>query len=109
MPQSTTYIGASIKVAGTISAEEDLYIDGEIKGSVCAPGHRVTVGELAYMNAETVARELVVYGAVQGGFADTTGSRSRSVPPSPAISPLRKSSSNPALILKASYLSLNRA
>ncbi|HZP34199.1 MAG TPA: polymer-forming cytoskeletal protein [Candidatus Acidoferrales bacterium] len=47
MPQSTTYIGASIKVAGTISAEEDLYIDGEIKGSVCVPGHRVTVGELA--------------------------------------------------------------
>jgi cytoskeletal protein CcmA (bactofilin family) len=68
MPQSTTYIGASIKVAGTISAEEDLYIDGEIKGSVCVPGHRVTVGELAYMNAETVARELVVYGAVQGGL-----------------------------------------
>jgi cytoskeletal protein CcmA (bactofilin family) len=68
MPQPTTYIGAAIKVSGTISAEEDLYIDGEIKGSVCVPGHCVTVGEMAYINAETVARELVIYGAAQGGL-----------------------------------------
>jgi cytoskeletal protein CcmA (bactofilin family) len=68
MPQSTTYISAGIKVAGTIAAAEDLYIDGEIKGSVCVPGHCVVVGELAYINAETVARELVIYGAVQGNL-----------------------------------------
>jgi cytoskeletal protein CcmA (bactofilin family) len=66
--QSPTYISAGIKIAGTISAEEDLYIDGEIEGSVCAPAHCVTVGELAYIEAETVARELVIYGAVQGGL-----------------------------------------
>jgi len=30
------------------------------------PGHRLTVGEMAYVNAETVAREVVVYGALQG-------------------------------------------
>lgn len=68
MPPIPSYISASIKISGTISAEEDVYIDGEVKGSLCAPAHCVTVGELAYVNAETVAREVVVYGAVQGGL-----------------------------------------
>lgn len=64
-----TYIGAGIKVKGVITADEDLYIDGDIKGSVSAPRHRLTIGERAYINAETVAREVVVYGAVQGGLS----------------------------------------
>jgi cytoskeletal protein CcmA (bactofilin family) len=60
------YIGPGIKVKGTIIADEDLYIDGDVEGSVSVPGHRLTVGEMAYISAETVAREVVVYGALQG-------------------------------------------
>lgn len=63
-----TYISPGIKVKGTITADEDLYIDGDVKGTLSAPGHRITIGEMAYLNAETVARELVIYGAVQGGL-----------------------------------------
>ncbi len=63
-----TYISPTIKISGTITADEDLYIDGEVKGSVSVPGHRLTVGDLAYISADTVARELVVYGALQGGL-----------------------------------------
>lgn len=63
-----TYISPGIRVKGTIIADEDLYIDGDIQGSVSAPGHRLTVGELAYIDADTVAREVVVYGALQGGL-----------------------------------------
>jgi len=60
------YIGPGIKVKGTIVADEDVYIDGDVQGSLSVPGHRLTVGEMAYVNAETVAREVVVYGALQG-------------------------------------------
>lgn len=63
-----TYIGPGIRIKGTITADEDLYVDGDVKGSLSVPRHRVTVGERAYINAETVAREVVVYGAVQGGL-----------------------------------------
>jgi cytoskeletal protein CcmA (bactofilin family) len=63
-----TYISPGIKIKGTITAAEDLYIDGEVKGSLFVPGHRLTVGERAYINAEAVAREVVVYGAIQGGL-----------------------------------------
>jgi cytoskeletal protein CcmA (bactofilin family) len=60
-----TYIGSGIRVKGAITADEDLYIDGDVQGSLSVGGHRITVGEMAYINAETVAREVVVYGAVQ--------------------------------------------
>jgi cytoskeletal protein CcmA (bactofilin family) len=63
-----SYISPGIKVRGTITADEDVYIDGDVQGSLSVPGHRLTVGESAYINAETVAREVVVYGAIQGGL-----------------------------------------
>jgi len=64
-----TYISPGIKIKGTITADEDLYIDGDVKGSLSVPRHRVTVGERAYVRAETLAREVVIYGAVQGGLS----------------------------------------
>jgi cytoskeletal protein CcmA (bactofilin family) len=62
----TTYISPGIKIKGAITAGEDVYIDGDIKGSLSVPGHCVTIGERAYVDAETLAREVVIYGAVQG-------------------------------------------
>ena len=67
-PGPGTYISAGIKIEGTISADEDVYVDGDVKGSLSAPRHCLTVGERAYINAETQAREVVVYGAIQGGL-----------------------------------------
>lgn len=61
-----TYIGPEIKVKGTITAAEDVYIEGFVEGSVSIRGNRLTVGEMAYVDAETSAREVVVFGAVQG-------------------------------------------
>ena len=42
-----TYISPGIKIKGTITADEDLYIDGDIKGSLSVPRHCVTIGERA--------------------------------------------------------------
>jgi cytoskeletal protein CcmA (bactofilin family) len=63
-----TYISPGIRIKGTIIADEDVYIDGDVQGSLSVPGHRLTVGELAYIDADTIAREVVVYGAHQGGL-----------------------------------------
>jgi cytoskeletal protein CcmA (bactofilin family) len=67
-PGAKTYISAGIKIKGSITANEDVYVDGDVKGSVSAPRHRLTIGERAYINAETLAREVVIYGAIQGGL-----------------------------------------
>jgi cytoskeletal protein CcmA (bactofilin family) len=63
-----TYISPGIKVKGTITADENVYVDGEVRGSISMPGHRLSVGERAYIEAETFAREVVVYGAIHGGL-----------------------------------------
>ena len=62
------YIGPTLKIEGEITADEDLHIDGFVKGSLSGGGHRITVGETAFLIAETVAREVVVYGAVRGNL-----------------------------------------
>ena len=66
--KSSTHISPGIKIKGEIVADEDLLIDGYVEGSLSAGGHRVTLGELAFIRAETVAREMVVYGAFQGNL-----------------------------------------
>jgi cytoskeletal protein CcmA (bactofilin family) len=63
-----TYISPGIKVKGTITAAEDLYIDGDVQGYLSVPSHGLVVGETAYIRAEAVAGRVVIYGAVQGGL-----------------------------------------
>jgi cytoskeletal protein CcmA (bactofilin family) len=62
------YIGPTLKIEGEIIADEDLHIDGCVEGSLSVGGHRITVGEMAFLIAGTVAREAVLYGAVQGNL-----------------------------------------
>jgi cytoskeletal protein CcmA (bactofilin family) len=66
--KTSTHISPGIKIKGDIVADEDLHIDGYVEGSLSAGGHRVTLGEMAFIRAETVAREMVVYGAFQGNL-----------------------------------------
>jgi cytoskeletal protein CcmA (bactofilin family) len=66
--RASTHISTGIKIKGVIVADEDLHIDGYVEGSLSAGGHRVTLGEMAFIRAETVAREMVVYGAFQGNL-----------------------------------------
>jgi cytoskeletal protein CcmA (bactofilin family) len=63
-----THISPGIKIKGQIVADEDLHIDGYVEGSLSVGGHRVTLGEMAFIRAEAVAREMVVYGAFQGNL-----------------------------------------
>ena len=59
-------IGSSLDIKGSITAEEDLQIDGKVQGPVSVRGHRLTVGRSGQLNSEVSARELVVYGKVTG-------------------------------------------
>jgi cytoskeletal protein CcmA (bactofilin family) len=59
-------IGKSVVVKGQIFGREDLYIDGEVEGSIEMPEHRLTVGPHGKVNAGVKAREIVVIGTVHG-------------------------------------------
>ncbi len=59
-------IGKSVIIKGQILAREDLYLDGEMEGTVEVPEHRLTIGPHAKLQASIRAREVVVLGGVNG-------------------------------------------
>lgn len=59
-------IGKSVVVKGQLFSREDLYVDGEIEGSVDMPESRLTVGPNGKVTASIKAREIVVVGTIHG-------------------------------------------
>lgn len=62
------YLGKTVQIKGEISSEEDLAIEGEVTGTIRLNGHRLTVGPMGKIKAEVTAREVVVYGNLQGNI-----------------------------------------
>lgn len=71
-PERTTtragqaHIGKSVVVKGEISGSEDLYVDGEVRGSIELRDHALTVGPNGKVDANVTAREIVVHGTLNG-------------------------------------------
>ncbi len=59
-------VSQGIKIKGELTGSEDLFIDGQVEGSVTLTNSIVTVGPNATVKAEIIAREVVVRGRVQG-------------------------------------------
>jgi cytoskeletal protein CcmA (bactofilin family) len=55
-------------IKGEISGNEDLHVDGLVEGPISLGGYRLTVGRPGRVDAEVVAREVVVYGELHGDF-----------------------------------------
>jgi cytoskeletal protein CcmA (bactofilin family) len=63
---SSATIGKAVKIVGQIHSKEDLYVDGDVEGTVEAPEHRLTVGPNGTVHATIKAREVVALGSIQG-------------------------------------------
>jgi cytoskeletal protein CcmA (bactofilin family) len=59
-------ITSSLVIKGEIKGREDLYIDGEVQGSIHLSEGRLTVGPHGKIMADVDAREIVVRGKVKG-------------------------------------------
>lgn len=66
--RSGALIGKSLTITGEIRGEEDLVIDGKLEGDVDLPQHRLTIGPSGVLQGKIRAREIVVYGTVQGNL-----------------------------------------
>jgi cytoskeletal protein CcmA (bactofilin family) len=66
-------IGTAITVIGHIQSEEDLYLEGEVEGSVDVARGRFTIGRQGKARAMVTAREVVVLGVLHGNV-EVTGS-----------------------------------
>ena len=61
-------VGKSLVVKGQITGGEDLYIDGEIEGTVELKDHNITVGPNGRVNANLHGKDVVVQGRVKGNI-----------------------------------------
>jgi cytoskeletal protein CcmA (bactofilin family) len=61
-----TAIGQAIFIKGDIYSEEDLFVDGQVQGSVELKGGRLTIGPNGKAESNVKAREVVIMGQVHG-------------------------------------------
>jgi cytoskeletal protein CcmA (bactofilin family) len=59
-------IGKSISIQGDLTGNEDLVIEGTVKGRVELPNNQLTIGEGGKVHAELNAKSIVIVGNVNG-------------------------------------------
>src|SRR5437773_2248521 len=59
-------IGKAVKIDGQIYSKEDLYVDGDVEGTIELQEHRLTIGPNGKVHSSVKAREVVVLGNIQG-------------------------------------------
>jgi cytoskeletal protein CcmA (bactofilin family) len=66
--EGSTVIGKSVTIRGELAGKEDLYMDGVVEGTIALPESRLTVGPNARVMADVDAREVVIFGVVEGNL-----------------------------------------
>jgi cytoskeletal protein CcmA (bactofilin family) len=65
------HIGKSVVIRGELSGSEDLFVDGEVEGSIELRGNSLTIGPNGRVRANVNARDIVVHGKVDGNLRAT--------------------------------------
>ncbi len=58
-------IGKSVVIKGELSGSEDLYVDGQVEGSISLKNHSLTIGPNGQVKASVEAKGLVVQGKLE--------------------------------------------
>jgi cytoskeletal protein CcmA (bactofilin family) len=65
------FIGKAVRVVGQIFTREDLYVDGDVEGTIESLDTRITIGTNGRVQASIKAREVVILGQIQGDVEAT--------------------------------------
>jgi len=63
------HIGKSVIIHGELTGNEDLYLDGEIEGTVDLRDHKLVIGPNGKIKATITARDIVLHGRVEGNVS----------------------------------------
>ncbi|MGH9413047.1 MAG: bactofilin family protein [Terriglobales bacterium] len=66
-----THLSKTIQLKGTVTGNEDLYVDGKLEGSVELPKNVLTVGVNGQVQANVNAREVIILGKLNGNVVAT--------------------------------------
>ena len=61
-------IGKSVVIKGELSGSEDLYVDGQVEGSISLKNNSLTVGPHGQVKASVEAKGLIVQGKLEGNI-----------------------------------------
>lgn len=62
-------IGKSVVIKGDVSGSEDLYVDGQVEGSIDLRNHSLTVGPNGTVKANVNAKSVIIQGKVDGSVS----------------------------------------
>ena len=62
------HIGKSVNIKGELSGSEDIYVDGQVEGSIELTGNSLTVGPHGRVRANVTAKNVTVGGALDGNI-----------------------------------------
>ena len=65
------HIGKSVVIRGELTGNEDLYLDGDIEGTIDLRDHKLVIGPNGKIKAGITAREVVVHGRLEGNITAT--------------------------------------
>jgi cytoskeletal protein CcmA (bactofilin family) len=62
------HIGRSVIVKGELSGSEDLYVEGQVEGTIELKGNNLTIGPHGQVKANINAKDVVVQGKLEGNI-----------------------------------------
>ena len=62
------HIGKSVIIKGELSGSEDLYVDGQVEGSIELSGNRLIIGPHGQVRANVNAKGVIVQGKLNGNI-----------------------------------------
>jgi len=62
------HIGKSVIIKGELSGSEDLYVDGQVEGSIELSGNRLIVGPHGQVRANVNAKGVIIQGKLDGNI-----------------------------------------
>ena len=65
------HIGKSVVIKGDLSGSEDLYVDGQVDGSIALHGNSLTIGPNGKIKARMSAKNITIQGSVDGTVSAT--------------------------------------
>jgi len=72
-------VGSAVRIEGDIYGQEDLLIDGEVKGNIVLHDNQLTIGPNANVKASIKAKNVVLIGRVEGNIEASVRIELRSV------------------------------
>ena len=62
------HIGKSVYIKGELSGSEDIYVDGQVEGSIQLSGNNLTIGPNGRVRANISAKNVTVGGTLEGNI-----------------------------------------